>query len=142
MRCFGLLILLLASGPVAYAAETIPGPVSARVLRVIDGDSFVAEAHVWPGHTVTVSVRIRGIDAPEMRSRCEAERGAAQSARAALAGIIGAGPVAITNIAGGKYYGRVVADVTTGDGLLVAGAMLSAAHARPYSGGRRVAYCG
>lgn len=135
------LACLLAS-TAAPAAETIPGPVEARVLRVIDGDSFVAEAHVWPGHTVTVSVRIRGIDAPEMRSRCEAERQAAKLSRTALEAIIGAGPVAMTNIGGGKYYARVLADVMARDGREIASAMIAASLALPYRGGKRQAWCG
>jgi endonuclease YncB( thermonuclease family) len=131
--------LLLASP--ALAADTIPGPVEARVLRVIDGDSFVAEAHVWPGHVVNVSVRIRGIDAPEIRSRCAAEREAAETARAALEAMIASGPVTMTRIGGGKYYGRVLADVTAHDGRRVANAMIARAHAQPYAGGRRIAFC-
>jgi endonuclease YncB( thermonuclease family) len=131
--------LLLASP--ALAAETIPGPVEARVLRVIDGDSFVAEAHVWPGHNVTVNVRIRGIDAPEIKSRCASEREAAETARATLEALIAGGTVAMTRIGGGKYYGRVLADVTAHDGRRVAEAMIAQSHARPYAGGKRIAFC-
>ncbi|MEX0954619.1 MAG: thermonuclease family protein [Rhizobiaceae bacterium] len=140
---FGLFLALsVACPPPAAASQIVPGPVEARVLRVIDGDSFVAEARVWPGHTVTVSVRIRGIDAPEMKSRCEAERQAAKRSRAALEAMIGAGPVAMTNIGGGKFYGRVVADVTTPDGRAVAPAMITGNGARLYAGGKRRAWCG
>jgi endonuclease YncB( thermonuclease family) len=141
MRCIGPLFCLIAFAACAHAAETIPGPVEARVLRVIDGDSFVAEAHVWPGHKVTVSVRIRGVDAPEIRSRCAAEREAAEGARAALEAMIAGRPVALTNIGGGKYYGRVLADVTAHDGRAVAAAMIAESLAKPYAGGRRIAFC-
>lgn len=137
-----LLVLIVFALPAPAAEPPVPGPVEARVLRVIDGDSFVAEARVWPGHTVTVNVRIRGIDAPELRSRCKAEREAAATARAALEALLGGGAVGMTNIVGGKYYGRVVADVTAVDGGAVADAMLAAERARPYSGGRRAAFCG
>ncbi|MBO6724394.1 MAG: thermonuclease family protein [Rhizobiaceae bacterium] len=134
------LCLLLAAAPAR--AETIAGPVEARVLRVIDGDSFVAEARVWPGHVITVNVRIRGIDAPELRSSCAAERVAAERSRTALAAMIGAGPVGMTNIGGGKFYGRVLADVTGSDGRPLASAMTISAFAKPYSGGKRTPYCG
>lgn len=135
-------VCLLLPFATAEAGETVAGPVEARVLRVIDGDSFVAEARVWPGHTVTVSVRIRGIDAPELRSRCAAERAAATNAREALRSLIGEGPVALTNIGGGKYYGRVLSDVMAADGRPVATIMLSTANARPYGGGARTSSCG
>ena len=42
----------------------------AEALRVLDGDTFEARVRVWPGFDVTTRVRLRGIDAPEMRARC------------------------------------------------------------------------
>jgi micrococcal nuclease len=81
------------------------GPVEATVLDVLDGDTFLAEAHVWPGQVIEVNVRVRGIDAPEMKSRCEAEHIAALKARKALIELIGE-RVRISNIGSAKYYGR------------------------------------
>ncbi len=138
---FACAATLLAAIPAVDARDEISGPVTATVVRVIDGDTFVAEAHVWPGETVRVSVRIRGIDAPELHSRCPRERFAAAEARNALAALLGSQKVKITNIGGGKYYGRVLADVETEDGE-VAPVLLSRALVRYYSGGRRQPYCG
>ncbi len=141
-RYFALLVAAVAAlATPATAAKVFRGPVDAVVLDVLDGDTFLAEALVWPGHTVTVNVRIRGIDAPEMKARCEAERDAAHRARDALAGLFGAGPVAISNISGAKYYGRVLADVTTTDGRAVAPFLLGEKLVRPYGGGRREPWC-
>jgi endonuclease YncB( thermonuclease family) len=56
---------------------------------------------------VTTKVRLRGIDASEMRARCEAERRKAIAARDALAGMLKEGGVAIAGIAQDKYGGRV-----------------------------------
>jgi hypothetical protein len=90
--CAWLIAGLLCLGGVGPAyAETFAGPVEARVISVLDGDTFLAEARVWPGHTVRVNIRIRGIDAPEKRARCTAERAAAQAAREALHALIGEG---------------------------------------------------
>lgn len=125
----------------ASAAKLFRGPVKATVLEVLDGDTFLAEAVVWPGHTVRVNVRIRGIDAPEIKARCDAERAAAERARQALASLFGADPVAISNISGAKYYGRVLADVTTAGGQGVASILLGEKLVRPYGGGRREAWC-
>lgn len=133
--------LLTMLGAGIGRAETVAGPVEAHVLRVVDGDTFVAEALVWPGHRVKVSVRIRGIDAPEMRSRCAAEKKAALAARAELARLIGDAPVTISNIGGGKYYGRVLADVTNAQGRPLDTELLRNALVRPYGGGRRSSYC-
>jgi micrococcal nuclease len=125
----------------ASAAKLFRGPVQATVLEVLDGDTFVAEALVWPGHTVTINVRIRGIDAPEMKARCWAERAAAEKARAALLSLFGSGAVAVSNISGAKYYGRVLADVSTADGQAVAPLLLGENLVRPYGGGRREPWC-
>lgn len=134
---------LLAMSPAEAGRSTaFKGPVEASVVEIIDGDTFLAEAHVWPGHFVTVNIRIRGIDAPEMKSRCEKERDAALRARAELASLIEDGPIRLTNIGGAKYYGRVLAEVATKDGLSVGQALLARALVRPYSGGRRDSWCG
>ncbi|MDF2765570.1 MAG: hypothetical protein K0S81_2564, partial [Rhodospirillales bacterium] len=83
----------LASSPVLFlvlakAEDTVPGPVAAAVVRVIDGDTFEARAEVWPDIHVTVAVRVAGIDAPELHARCARERELAVSARALLAGAL------------------------------------------------------
>ncbi len=122
----------------AVSRETIAGPVEADVVRVIDGDTFVAAAHVWPGQVITVAVRVRGIDAPELHSHCASEREAAAQSRQALEAMIAGGPVTISNIGGGKYYGRVLADVADRHGRPVAQVMLSRSLARAYGGGKRL----
>lgn len=126
----------------ARAGQNFRGPVAAIVLNIIDGDTFLADAQVWPGQFVRVNVRIRGIDAPEMKSRCAGEHDAALRARDALAELIGDGAVSISNIGGAKYYGRVLADVETQQGVPVAEEMLGRSLVRPYDGGRRAGWCG
>ncbi|WP_340159290.1 thermonuclease family protein [uncultured Hoeflea sp.] len=141
-------VLLLASlGLPAFAAtpamaadkqwRSIAGPVSAQIIRIIDGDTLEVDAHPWPGHAVRVSVRLRGIDTPERRSRCAAQRAAAQMARDELERLLsGFETVELVNVAGGKYYGRVLADMKAGS-RDIAVAMLESGHARPYKGGKR-----
>lgn len=126
----------------ARSKTAFAGPVEASVIHVLDGDTFVADAAIWPGQTIRVNVRIRGIDAPEMKSRCAVEHAAALEAREALSRLVGEGPVRISNIAGAKYYGRVLADVETASGTDVAPMLLSTAPVRPYKGGRRGGWCG
>ncbi|WP_244425359.1 thermonuclease family protein [Pseudaminobacter salicylatoxidans] len=118
-RPAALLAMSLAGLQPVGAGQDFAGPVAARVVEVLDGDTFVADAHVWPGQTVRVNIRIRGIDAPEMKSRCVREHSAAIEAREALAGLLEDGEVSISNIGGAKYYGRVLADVSTRDGSAV-----------------------
>ena len=126
----------------AGAAKLFSGPVEAVVVDVLDGDTFLAEALVWPGHTVSINVRIRGIDAPEMKASCDLEKHAALRARDALISLFGNRPVAISNVSGAKYYGRVLADVATAEGDMVAPILLNEKLVRPYDGGRRQPWCG
>jgi endonuclease YncB( thermonuclease family) len=77
-----------------------------------------------------------------MKARCDAERDAALRARDALASLFGGEPIAISNITGAKYYGRVLADVTTSGGDAVAPILLGEKLVRPYAGGRRAGWCG
>lgn len=131
-----------ALAPIAAAsAETLAGPYRAEVERVVDGDTLAVRVAVWLGLEVSVRVRIRGIDAPELRARCPQERELAEAAAAHLAALVGEGPVALTNIAGGKFYGRVIADVASAAARDLAEAMLAPGLARPYDGGRRDGWC-
>jgi micrococcal nuclease len=132
---------LLAAAPAA-AAKLFKGPVEATVVEILDGDTFLADAQIWPGHSVRVNIRIRGIDAPEMKARCAFEKEAALRARNALALIVGDRPVSISNIGSAKYYGRVLADVATPDGRAIAPVLLGEALVRSYAGGRRAGWCG
>lgn len=117
--------------------RSIAGPVTAEVIRIIDGDTLEVDAHPWPGHAVRVSVRLRGIDTPERRSSCADERAAALLARAELERLVSGHPtVELINVSGGKYYGRVLADIRAGSHD-VAAAMLESGFARAYRGGKR-----
>jgi endonuclease YncB( thermonuclease family) len=123
------------------AATAIAGPVEARVVKVHDGDSFSVDALVWPGTSVSVSIRVRGIDAPELRSKCPHERWLARQSRAELAERLALANVHLRNIGGDKYYGRVLADVTLADGSDLAQVLLENRLARPYGGERRKGWC-
>jgi endonuclease YncB( thermonuclease family) len=111
------------------------------VIRTIDGDTFEARVHVSPGLDLTTRVRLRGIDAPELKASCPQELQMAEAASDALRGLLGEGDVTIFNIGPDKYQGRVVADVATKRTENVSTALLAAGHARSYSGGRRSGWC-
>lgn len=123
------------------AAAALRSGHPAEVLRVIDGDTFEARVRVWPGMDITTKVRLRGIDAPEMRARCEDERVKALAARDALARLLSEGTVGISRIGQDKFGGRVDADVTTARTPDVSAAMLERGFARRSQGGRRESWC-
>jgi len=65
---------LLLVPSVSFADPAIVGPVSAKVIKVYDGDTFTVEAYPWPGLEAKASVRVNGVDTPEIREQCEAEK--------------------------------------------------------------------
>ena len=136
-----LIATALLSGVSARAGDLIEGPVLADVIKVRDGDSIEVVAHVWPGTDVKVSVRIRGIDAPELRGKCPAEIELAERSREKLQRLVGNGQLELSRIGGGKYFGRVLADVITASGDDVGVEMLRSGHARPYRGEKRESWC-
>ena len=97
--------------------------------------------HLAPGQDVTTRVRLRGIDAPELKAACAEELRMAEAATSALRDLLGQGEVAIYNIGPDKYQGRVVADVATKRTGNVSAALLTAGHVRSYNGGHRNGWC-
>ena len=140
------LIAVLVGAPAAEATarEEISGPVAAEILRVIDGDTILVEARPWPQQRVEVYVRIRGIDAPELKSKCNSVRQAGGDARQALEALTKASAtIELVNITGDKYFGRIVADVVLPDGRSAGSDLLLAGLVQPYDGGRKmVPVCG
>jgi endonuclease YncB( thermonuclease family) len=111
--------------PATAVASSIAGPVAATVERVIDGDTVRVSARIWVGHTVSVSVRIAGVDAPEIfRPRCAAEKDRAREAKAFVETLLGDGDVTLHGVVNDKYGGRVVASIETAEGADVGDALL------------------
>lgn len=129
------------------AQTQFPGPYPARVLRVVDGDTFAARIPLWFGQEIETLVRLRGVDAPERQARCAEEAAGAERAAQALADLLASGKVSLVHVARDKYFGRVVADavVTSPDGSFppteVGPALLAQGAARPYGGGARASWC-
>jgi len=142
-----LLLLVFAvgiTGAVALAPDPdlLPGPVPAEVVEVVDGDTLRVRAQVWIDLELETLVRLRGIDTPELRGKCEAEKAQARAAKDALARLAADGPVALTQVEYEKYAGRVLADIAGSSGQDLAQAMIAAGHARAYAGGERQGWCG
>lgn len=127
----------LLVGCFALSAEAQP----VEVVRIYDGDTVTVNIPGWPdiiGHEI--GIRIRGIDAPEIKGACEEERKLAVAAREVLSNILlAARMVELHNITRGKYF-RLVADVHA-DGVNVADRLLVRNLARHYDGGARTSWC-
>lgn len=143
----GVLLFAAAWGKAAFipvpqriVAEGLDGPVNATVERVVDGDTIQVRADIWLGQSLSIRVRIDGVDAPELEARCPEERERAVAARDLLVRRLGTGSVKLTRIVYDKYGGRVRAHVGDSKGD-IAEALLAANLARPYFGGRREPWC-
>lgn len=140
--CFSCLLLasLIAPGPAGevLAGQRIRGPVEASAIRVIDGDTVLVDATPWPNQHVTTYVRLRGIDAPELKSHCREIRDAAERAHSALEELVASSStLSLSNISGDKYFGRVVASLELEDGRDASSILLDAGLVDPYQGGRK-----
>lgn len=113
----------------------------ADVVSVYDGDTMTVDAHPWPGMTIRVAVRLRGLNTPELRNAgCDAERALAARARALLIRLAGR-RVLLGEIGHDKYGGRVDAIVRDAAGRDLAGPIIAAGLAEPYDGGKRRDWC-
>lgn len=110
-----------------------------------DGDTI----YIWmPGLPVPIaemSVRVAGIDTPEIRGACEAEKAAAEVARNRVRELLDEAdltntPVQFCNPEWGRYGGRVVAWVAIGNSWLH-DLLIGEELARPYAGGKRGGWC-
>lgn len=133
-----IIVFLLSGIAHTQARDEIAGPVEAEILRVVDGDTLLVEAMPWPQQRIEVYVRIRGIDAPETRSKCARIRLAGTNAKQALEELTTpSAKIRLVHISGDKYFGRIVADVVLPDGSSAADSLRLAGLLQDYDGGRK-----
>ncbi len=98
-----LIVLALVLIPLStWADPAITGPISAKVIKVYDGDTFTVEAYPWPGLEAKASVRIDGVDSPEILGKCEEEKQKAIEAHEFVKGLILGEVVQLENVKHGK----------------------------------------
>jgi len=112
------------------------------VKSVYDGDTFHSNLCALPVPLSTVSVRIAGIDTPEIRTTCASEKAMGYAAKKYLEDLfVGQTEVLVKNVEWDKYGGRIGGDVFLADGSSVAERMIKSGLARPYTGGTRQSWC-
>lgn len=139
MKRFLFLAIALLSFP-SNAANPSLTPIA--VTSIYDGDTFTVNIRDCPAvFCERISVRINGIDAPEMRGKCAQEKAKARQAKQFLVGRLRSGKVLeLRNVERDKYF-RLRADVFV-DGTDVGKEMLDKSLVRPYGGGKRGGWCG
>ncbi|CAM3549562.1 thermonuclease family protein [Thalassospira profundimaris] len=99
-----------------------------------DGDTIYVAIPGLPDEIANMSVRVRGVDTPEMRGQCESEKQLAQKARDyARQRLKTATSVQFCEPEWGRYGGRVVASVRV-DGSPLDLELIENGLARPYDG--------
>ncbi|OKH87107.1 thermonuclease family protein [Thalassospira sp. TSL5-1] len=108
-----------------------------------DGDTIYVLIPGLPGEIAQMSVRVRGVDTPEIRGKCTSEKQLASKARDyARQSLKQAKKVEFCEPEWGRYGGRVVASVRI-DGRALDQELISAGLARPYDGKtKRAPWCG
>ena len=113
------------------------------VKYIIDGDTFVGDVLLKDGiEVLSVSIRLRNVDTPEIHGDCESEIRRAEYAKQRLTELIPLGTmVEISNIKNDKYPGRIDANVYDSANRDVGLVLVSEKIGRPYSGGKRQSWC-
>lgn len=136
-----LAVSVLVSTTPANAAEPLPGLYPAELVDVIDGDTLKFKVLIWVNQTVDISVRLHGVDTPELKGQCALEREKAKAAQNYVKDITHLQPLALTNIRPDKYGGRVVGSVLV-NGKDLGEMLIQSKLARTYDGGKRQPWCG
>lgn len=153
-KCTSHFLILVAGGALAIAGPgrysySDPAPLYPlsekgwRLVRIVDGDTFTLIIPELPPEIAEISIRIRGVDAPELKGHCEAERRLAREAKLFTERWLQsgeAGEITLSHLAWDKYGGRLLADVFV-HGKNVGTGLLAAQLARPYDGAKRKNWC-
>lgn len=136
--------LLLVTLPFTINAKTTyPNITVSSVVSVYDGDTIKVNIDNYPAVIgEAISIRILGIDAPEIRGKCASEKVKAIQARDYLRVILAsASVVELHNVSRGNYF-RLFANVIV-DGIDVGQLMIEKQLAREYDGKyKRIGWCG
>lgn len=112
-----------------------------EITSIYDADTFRVNIKDWPEVIgKRIPVRVLGIDTPEIRGKCEAEKIAAREAKQFTVSKLRSGKVIeLRDIQRGKYF-RLLANVFV-DGKSLSVDLIKHGHARIYNGGKRLGWC-
>lgn len=115
----------------------VPDICRGLVVSVYDGDTLtVAARHNRQGPVYRFSVRLHGIDTPEIRGVSASETAAALAARDMLRSLVLRKPVTL-NVKGLDKYGRLLANVIHDEHGDMSNVLLESGYAVHYDGGKR-----
>ena len=112
-----------------------------EVTSIYDGDTFRSNIEGFPAVIgESMSIRINGIDTPELRGKCDKEKQLARLAKQfTVERLRAAKSVILKNIKRGKYF-RLIADVYL-DGVNLGDQLIKQGHAVRYQGNTKQTWC-
>ncbi|MEI0797602.1 thermonuclease family protein [Brachyspira intermedia] len=137
-----LLLIYIVLSISLFAFETTENNINNNILynieviRIYDGDTFfvnIPDVHWLIGSNI--SVRIRGIDTPEIRGGTEETKELARKSKEALIKLFEGRKITLYNLNRDKYF-RILADVKADD-IDVKDYMIKNNYAKPYNGGTK-----
>jgi len=135
-----ILLLLILTANIAIADNFL----ELREYRdrlCYDGDTCYVIAKTLPESLRNMSIRILGIDTPEIRADCPEEKELALQGRVFANDMFrNADNIEFHNLKWDKYGGRILADVYI-DGISYKDEIIEAGLAREYYGGKKIGWC-
>lgn len=137
--CQMLVCALLSFAVAPSFAENLP---IKHIVSVYDGDTIKVDFD-FAGPAIfnrNVSIRILGIDTPEIRGQCEEEKALAQKAKHWLETKLARARTVELHDAGRDKYFRVLGNLVI-DGESVSQQLIAQGLARSYDGGHKTPWC-
>ena len=138
MMCVGLFLTLFALYSISMGSE-YQNIENVQFLGNHDGDTITVNITGYPdiiGKRITI--RVLGIDTPEINGKCDEEKILAHKAQTFVYGVLTeAKKIDIINVDRDKYF-RIVGDVVY-DGTSLTQVLLAKGYGYPYDGGTKQA---
>lgn len=131
-----LLSMATSAAPMEYGSIVV-----SEIRSIYDADSFKIHIEGWPDIIgKSISIRVDGVDAAEIRGKCDKEKILARAAKKfTVEKLRSAKTVELRRMRRGKYF-RILAEVYV-DGVNLADLLIESGHGRPYHGGTRLGWC-
>lgn len=140
-RTLSLFALLVLSGTIQASGMDYGAVVVDEVTSIYDGDTFRVNINNWPAIVgQRIPVRVKGIDTPELRAKCQKEKELARKAKQLTVQMLrNAKRIELQNIDRGKYF-RILADVSI-DSRDLGESLVKNGLAVRYDGGAKIDWC-
>ena len=143
MRVKFIAVMLIVSISISAKAKdkNYGNATVSEITSIYDGDTFRANIKGYPAIVGEhMSIRINGIDTPELRGKCNKEKQLARLAKQfTVEHLRSAKSISLKNVKRGKYF-RLIADVYI-DGVSLGELLIKNKHAVKYIGKTKVDWC-